>query len=253
MAHRSTTLTAWRTRIQQCDPRTVCYWAVSVELQRRVLPAFAVGSKDCQGFARELARPLVDQALAKLTRLYPDDAPRGVTALIRARKDAAYAVCAEAVEWAATLYAADVLAHPDDGLARRAQRIFVVVNNSPLPSWQGKSADRVSELGEYRLLFAYEDWMAAISHEFPAREWAQTSDIRPEWRERTLADAQATGKLPWIVPPEVLDAAAKAPTREAAALLILHRTAPLARRLSPDSLKRRLTRARRRLVARLAR
>jgi hypothetical protein len=85
-------LDAWRRLVETRDPVTVCYYAVSRELETRVLPAFPEPGADYQGYARALTRPLVQQALTKLAGLYPADAKRGVTALIRARKTPAYQV-----------------------------------------------------------------------------------------------------------------------------------------------------------------
>jgi hypothetical protein len=245
------------------NPVAACQAAVSRELELRVLPAFPDPGADYQLYARALARPLVDLALAKLKRLYPDDAKRGVRTLLRVRKDAAYAVCTETVEEAKRLYALDCRKHPDDRLAERARRLYIVVSHASyeLPSWQGKAADRVGELGDYALQFAYEDWMRAFACVFSERGWGfkklvylpdedrYKETTSPKWRWMMLDQAQTAGQLPWAVPSEVLDAASRKPTREAAVLLILSQTAPLARGRAPASLKRRLKHARRRLAA----
>jgi hypothetical protein len=247
------TLDAWRMLVETRDPVTVCRDAISRELETRVLPAFPEPDADYQGYARTLTRPLVDQVLTKLTALFPDKAKRGVTALIRAKKDAAYKACAEAVEEAATLYAHDHRAHPEDRLATRVSRLDAAIRRSSLESWQGKSADRVGELGDYALLFTYEPWLADITRVFPERTWAPprqketpiSSAHQSQWRRMMLEKEQADGQLPWA---EVLLAASKARTREEAVLIILSRTAPLARGRSPASLTRPLKRARRRLA-----
>lgn len=244
-------LDAWRRLVAARDPVQACHWFVSRELATRVLPAFPEPGADYALYARDLTPPLVQQALTKLAGLYPDDAPRGVTALIRARKVPAFQVCLEAIEQVAAEYAFDHLAHPEDRLAERARRLYIGLEKSSLPSWQGKPADRVGETGDYALLFHYENWMTAISTVFPEREWVERVPDRSTWRWHKLQDARAAGQLPWAVPPEVLDAAGKAPTREAAALLIVSGTVPLAQSVSPVALARRLTRARRRLAGRL--
>ena len=244
-------LKAWRTLVARRDPVQVCHWFVSQALEQRVLPAFPEPGADYQLFARALAPPLVRQALTKLAGLYPDNAKRGVTALIRARKTPAYRVCAEAVELATTLYALDNLEHPDDRLATRVSRLYAAIEKSSLESWQGQPADRVGALGDVALLFAVEAWVLAIFAVFPESEWAETVPDQPNWRWILLDQAQTAEQLPWPVPVKVLRAAGQADTPMKAARLIVSKTAPLARGCAPASLIRRLKRARRWLAERV--
>jgi hypothetical protein len=241
-------LDAWRRLVATRDPVEVYYDVISRALELRVLPAFPEPGADYQLYARGLTWGLVDQALAKLARRFPANAKRGVTALIRARKKRAFQVCVEAIEQVTADYANDHREHPDDRLATRVSRLYVAIETSSLESWQGKPADRVGEMGEYALLFADENWMAAVAGRFPEREWAEG---QPTWRKDRLTQAQAAGQLPWAVPTDVLRWASEARTREEAVLRILSRTAPLARQCSPASLKQRLKRARRWLAARV--
>jgi hypothetical protein len=108
-------LKVWETRIRARDPQTVCFWAVSLERQRRVLPAIALASgdhqADCPRLARELAPPLVGAALKKLAGQFPKEAKKGGRQLIRWHAEEAYRVCAQAVEWAPELPAADCRAY----------------------------------------------------------------------------------------------------------------------------------------------
>ena len=95
-------LEAWRRLIGTRDPVAVCQYAVSCELEQRVLPALPEPGADYQLYARALTRPLVEQAVAKLQHRPPADATGGVRALIRARPDQAYQVCTEAIAWVTT-------------------------------------------------------------------------------------------------------------------------------------------------------
>jgi hypothetical protein len=128
-------LEAWRRLVATRTPVTLCRYAVSRELETRVLPAFSESEADFRLHARALTRPLVEQALAKLPHLHPDDATLGLQALIRAHPDQAYQVCAEAVAWVTARYVLDVLAHPDDRLAVRASRLYAVITTSSWASW----------------------------------------------------------------------------------------------------------------------
>jgi hypothetical protein len=252
-------LDVWRTLVATRDPVQVCRYFVRHELETRILPAFPEPGADYNLFAHGLTPPLVDRALAKLAKAFPTNATRGIPALIRARKKRAYQVCREAIAWVETEYADDARAHPDDRLAERVRRLAVAIETLTLESWRGKAADRMGELAEYGLLFHEEDWMQAFAGLFPEREWTTGTDTteaernRLAWRWIRLEQAQTASQLPWPVPGEVLRTASEAKTPEKAVLIILSRTASLARGQSPVSLKRRLTRARGRAAERFPR